>query len=129
MDGFGVFQYSNGNRYEGEFANGIMNGNGKFEWKDGSKFDGAVYDGEWKNGKRNGMGMSSVGEIFRESACIAKLVCKIPFFTIFLQANTRPRMVPLRKDTTLTTFIWELTTIPLGSKTRSKVCKFLKKTL
>ena len=37
--------------YEGEWLNGVRDGHGKQEWLDGSR-----YDGQWRNGKANGQG-------------------------------------------------------------------------
>ena len=37
--------------YEGEFADDVANGQGKFTWKNGD-----VYEGEWKEGRRHGEG-------------------------------------------------------------------------
>ena len=37
--------------YEGEWLNGVRDGQGKQEWLDGSR-----YEGQWRNGKANGMG-------------------------------------------------------------------------
>jgi len=40
MNGYGVFSWSNGNKYEGEFVNDKKNGKGKFTWPDGRIYDG-----------------------------------------------------------------------------------------
>ncbi len=34
-DGFGVFKYLNGDRYEGSWKNDTKHGNGTFKWDDG----------------------------------------------------------------------------------------------
>ncbi len=59
-NGKGIYAYSNGDRYDGEFTFGKKHGNGTYVWKDGSK-----YDGEWKIDKENGYGTytSISGEI------------------------------------------------------------------
>lgn len=51
-NGYGVFAFADGGRYEGHFKNGSYNGNGIYTWKDGN-----VYAGEWLNGERNGSGI------------------------------------------------------------------------
>ena len=43
--------WSDGRRYEGEFKNGIKDGEGTFEWPNGKK-----YIGTWKNNKQHGKG-------------------------------------------------------------------------
>lgn len=56
----GTCFYANGNRYEGDLKDGVMNGKGKsyyiiikgmYSFSDGSK-----YEGEYKDGKRCGIG-------------------------------------------------------------------------
>lgn len=51
QSGFGIENYSNGCKYEGNFDNGFRNGKGTFYWNDSEK-----YVGEFKNGKINGYG-------------------------------------------------------------------------
>ena len=46
MNGSGVFTWSDGRRYEGEYINDLKHGNGIFTWEDGKKYNGA-----WENGK------------------------------------------------------------------------------
>ena len=48
---FGTKISQNGDKYVGEFKNGLPNGNGTKIWKNGDK-----YIGEWKNDQRNGNG-------------------------------------------------------------------------
>ena len=48
----GVFKYSNGDRYEGEFVNNNMGGFGVYVW--GS--EGSVYRGQWSNSMMQGCG-------------------------------------------------------------------------
>jgi hypothetical protein len=43
--------YQDGSRYEGEWKDGKRDGEGTYSWADGSK-----YKGEWKDGKRDGEG-------------------------------------------------------------------------
>ena len=55
----GVKTWINGDKYEGDFEDGKISGNGVFHPINGDK-----YHGEWKNNKRNGNGLSikSTGE-------------------------------------------------------------------
>ncbi|MEZ5013750.1 MAG: C1 family peptidase [Chitinophagales bacterium] len=48
-EGYGVYKFSNGQRYEGHFKGGTRNGYGIYTWPDGS-----AYAGEWLNDKRHG---------------------------------------------------------------------------
>ena len=50
-DGKGTKEWSNGDKYTGEWKNGKINGLGTFKWSNGDK-----YTGEWKNGKTHGKG-------------------------------------------------------------------------
>ena len=50
--GKGRFTYSNGDVYEGDYANDKRHGHGVFTYYDGDK-----YEGEWKNGKIEGYGV------------------------------------------------------------------------
>ena len=43
---FVILSFPHGSTYEGEWANGFMNGTGTFTWSDGKKKKGI-----WKNGK------------------------------------------------------------------------------
>ena len=52
MDGHGVFTWSDGRKYEGEYVDDKKEGEGVFTWPDGRK-----YDGKWKNGKQHGKGV------------------------------------------------------------------------
>jgi len=47
----GIYILSDGSKYEGEFKDGILNGQGTITWSDGRK-----YEGEFKDGKPNGQG-------------------------------------------------------------------------
>ena len=51
MTGNGKFTYAKGEVYEGDFKDGERNGKGKFTYG-----RGAVYEGEFKDGERNGNG-------------------------------------------------------------------------
>ena len=46
MEGYGVFKWEDGKRYEGEYIADKKEGWGVFFWPDGRK-----YEGYWKNGK------------------------------------------------------------------------------
>jgi hypothetical protein len=52
MEGHGVFTWSDGRKYVGEYKNDQKHGHGTFEWPDGRK-----YIGEWKDGKQHGEGL------------------------------------------------------------------------
>lgn len=44
--------WSDGRKYEGDFKNGKKDGEGTFEWPNGNK-----YIGSWKRGKQHGIGI------------------------------------------------------------------------
>lgn len=46
MEGTGIFTWPDGRRYEGEYIDDKKEGKGIFYWPDGRK-----YEGEWANGK------------------------------------------------------------------------------
>ena len=48
----GIITFPNGDKYEGELNNGVLNGRGTFTWSDGN-----TYIGEWKDRKRHGQGI------------------------------------------------------------------------
>mgnify|MGYP002352924332 CR=1 FL=1 len=52
MEGRGVEMWNDGRKYDGEFKNGKKDGEGTFEWPNGNK-----YIGSWRNGKQHGMGV------------------------------------------------------------------------
>ena len=47
----GLFTWSDGRKYEGEYVDDKKEGKGTFTWPDGRK-----YIGGWKNGKQHGNG-------------------------------------------------------------------------
>ena len=51
MCGFGVFTWTDGRQYTGNFLNDKKEGKGELVWPDGKK-----YDGDWKNGRQHGEG-------------------------------------------------------------------------
>lgn len=61
MNGVGIFKFTDGRVYDGEFLNGSRHGKGKvlevtnvgvYTWPDGRS-----YDGQWKDGKQHGIGI------------------------------------------------------------------------
>ena len=50
-NGNGKYTWSDGTVYEGNWVNDVLNGNGKYTWS-----DGVVYEGNWVNGDMNGYG-------------------------------------------------------------------------
>jgi hypothetical protein len=49
--GTGLFIWSNGDRYEGEYVMGARTGLGTFQWADGK-----IYEGEFEDDRRHGLG-------------------------------------------------------------------------
>lgn len=52
MNGFGVYTWADGRKYEGCFENDLKQGYGVYSYADGSK-----YSGSWVNGKMHGFGI------------------------------------------------------------------------
>ena len=52
MNGYGIYTWKDGRKYEGEYAMDKKQGHGIYTWSDGRK-----YDGEWDNGKQHGIGI------------------------------------------------------------------------
>ena len=50
-NGQGTYQYSNGDKYKGQWKNNRLDGQGTLTYLDGSK-----YEGQWKNNQRHGQG-------------------------------------------------------------------------
>ena len=85
MSGYGIISFNDGNIYKGQLIHNQMNGYGEFVWQNGSMYIGGyekdikhgfgifcwemnpikAYVGFWKEGKRNGVGISIVGNIIR----------------------------------------------------------------
>ena len=51
LNGQGIYTWSDGEKYEGEWKEGKRHGQGTYTWSDGRK-----YEGEWKDSKRHGQG-------------------------------------------------------------------------
>ena len=76
-NGTGIFTWSNGDVYEGDFVDGMRTGEGTFRWADGKTYvgsfkedareglgtltwtDGSSYTGEFLNGRMHGKGKLS----------------------------------------------------------------------
>ena len=52
MNGKGVFTWTDGRKYEGDYLNDNKEGFGTFWWPDGK-----IYKGNWKGGKQDGEGI------------------------------------------------------------------------
>lgn len=55
-EGQGTMEYTNGQKYEGEWKDGVRSGKGRCTWP-----DGGYYDGEWANDAFNGQGTQYLG--------------------------------------------------------------------
>ncbi|GMH82945.1 hypothetical protein TrVE_jg9783 [Triparma verrucosa] len=69
-EGNGTLSYYNGNKYEGEFSNQLFHGFGVFTWapflENGQWVRGRRYEGNWAKGRRSGEGIyfSGYGESY-----------------------------------------------------------------
>ena len=54
MHGYGIYTWTDGTCYEGEYFEGKKHGEGMLIWPDGKK-----YQGGWFNGKQHGIGFCS----------------------------------------------------------------------
>ena len=52
LEGQGAYEWKDGSKYEGEIKAGLRHGSGVFRSPDGT----LVYDGQWQEGKRHGVG-------------------------------------------------------------------------
>ncbi|MCB1327225.1 MAG: hypothetical protein H7A21_05580 [Spirochaetales bacterium] len=75
QNGTGIYVYESGDRYSGEFKDGLRHGRGTFEYANGDRYvgnyengqrsgqgvytfaNGDRYQGEWQNGLREGQGV------------------------------------------------------------------------
>jgi hypothetical protein len=78
MEGYGIYNYSNGDVYEGQWLDNMHHGTGKMYFTDGSR-----YEGEWKEHRMHGTGsywdinnVNWSGE-FREGQYISKDQAKL----------------------------------------------------
>jgi len=71
MDGFGVYKYSDGERYEGEWKDDNWHGRGKL-----TSADGRVREGNWLDHKRDGehIFQTAIGLKFKEMWSTGDLV-------------------------------------------------------
>ena len=51
-NGYGIQTYDGGDKYEGDFKDGVKHGTGRYTWA-----NGRVYEGDWRDGKRHGSGV------------------------------------------------------------------------
>jgi hypothetical protein len=58
-NGYGIYVYNSGMKYEGEWKNGKRHGKGILVYPDGTR-----YEGEWKNNRMDGFGIKT-SPIFR----------------------------------------------------------------
>lgn len=56
LNGHHSYTFSNGDRYEGGFLNNYLHGKGTYYFLADNAFKGAIYEGEYWNGKRHGYG-------------------------------------------------------------------------
>jgi hypothetical protein len=59
MHGFGIYEWKDGRKYEGEYYLDKKHGFGKYRWVDGRMyllFINPSYEGQWNSGKQNGKG-------------------------------------------------------------------------
>ena len=52
MQGRGIFSWTDGRKYVGDYKNDLKHGEGTFTWP-----DGRCYHGTWKDGKQHGDGI------------------------------------------------------------------------
>jgi len=95
MEGYGIYNYSNGDVYEGQWLDNMHQGNGKMYFTDGSR-----YEGEWKDHKMHGSGsywdinnVNWSGE-FREGQFISKDQAKLKEEKRILKKITKMREIP-----------------------------------
>jgi len=52
MDGYGVYTWRDGRKYEGQYSKDRKHGFGTYLWADGRR-----YEGQWENGRQHGEGL------------------------------------------------------------------------
>ncbi|MBP1989558.1 MORN repeat-containing protein [Paenibacillus eucommiae] len=55
--GFGIKEYANGDCYRGEWKEGLFHGKGTYEWNDGTKFEG-----NWQDNLEHGYGVKTYSD-------------------------------------------------------------------
>ena len=65
MHGRGVYTWTDGKKYDGQWKDGKKHGRGVV-----SEADGRKYDGQWKDGKEHGRGLQGVRPYDGTHACI-----------------------------------------------------------
>jgi len=74
MSGRGLFKYTNGDVYEGEFRNDLKEGVGRLRYH-----SGAVFEGEYVQDRRSGRGMYvySTGDVYDGDWKDGVMVCPL----------------------------------------------------
>jgi len=60
--GIGTYTYPSGTKYVGAFKDGLYNGQGTKSFGKGSGFEGDRYVGEWKDNKKHGQGTYTIAD-------------------------------------------------------------------
>ena len=50
MNGHGIYTWANGDEYNGEFANDVINGDGIYTWPNGDEYKGSFKNDEMLHG-------------------------------------------------------------------------------
>lgn len=95
MEGYGIYNYSNGDVYEGQWLDNMHHGTGKMYFTDGSR-----YEGEWKEHRMHGSGsywdinnVNWSGE-FREGQYISKDQAKLKEEKRLLKKLAKMQKIP-----------------------------------
>ena len=72
MHGKGVFTWTDGRRYEGDFVKDKREGQGVMSWPDGRK-----YEGRWKHGRQHGDGIFMNAEFLGANTVNGPPVAKV----------------------------------------------------
>ena len=65
----GLFKWPDGAVYDGEFVNGQREGHGKYTFGDGVRYNGA-----WKEGRYDGFGYVTTLDLGEKTSCLRKLL-------------------------------------------------------
>jgi hypothetical protein len=78
MEGRGLYTFRRGDVYDGAFRNGVFHGQGTYTWLGGKGRDSPAhrYEGEWREGKRNG---GVIGTHYFNTRDTTKLYYRGPF--------------------------------------------------